>query len=253
MRNQKLQSVVYVAGTVATLCVLVAGIVVAEVPALLEVGKFSSALVGQALPDGWKPLTFKKIPKQTAYELIKDGDAVVVKAVSDASASGLTKAVNIDPKEYPIVRWRWKVENVLKHSDVTRKDGDDYPARLYITFAYDPDKVSLGKKLKFKTGQAIFGDIPIGALNYIWDTNTPIGTIVENAYTDFAQMVVVESGTQKVGRWVSEERNIYEDYKQAFGEEPPLMNGVAIMTDTDNTKEQAIAYYGDIQFAKVEK
>ena len=253
MRNQKLQSVVYVAGTVATLCVLVAGIVVAEVPALLEVGKFSSALVGQALPDGWKPLTFKKIPKQTAYELIKDGDAVVVKAVSDASASGLTKAVNIDPKEYPIVRWRWKVENVLKHSDVTRKDGDDYPARLYITFAYDPDKVSLGKKLRFKTGQAIFGDIPIGALNYIWDTNTPIGTIVENAYTDFAQMVVVESGTQKVGRWVTEERNIYEDYKQAFGEEPPLMNGVAIMTDTDNTKEQAIAYYGDIQFAKVEK
>jgi len=253
MRNQKLRSVVFVAGTVATLCVLVAGIVVAEVPALLEVGKFSAAPVGQALPDGWKPLTFKKIPKQTAYELIKDGDAVVVKAVSDASASGLTKAVNIDPKEYPIVRWRWKVENVLKHSDVTRKDGDDYPARLYITFAYDPDKVSLGKKLKFKTGQALFGDIPIGALNYIWDTNTPIGTIVENAYTDFAQMVVVESGMQKIGQWVSEERNIYVDYKQAFGEEPPLMNGVAIMTDTDNTKEQATAYYGDIQFAKVEK
>ena len=253
MRNQKLRSVVFVAETVATLCVLVAGIVVAEVPALLEVGKFSAAPVGQALPDGWKPLTFKKIPKQTAYELIKDGDAVVVKAVSDASASGLTKAVNIDPKEYPIVRWRWKVENVLKHSDVTRKDGDDYPARLYITFAYDPDKVSLGKKLKFKTGQALFGDIPIGALNYIWDTNTPIGTIVENAYTDFAQMVVVESGMQKIGQWVSEERNIYVDYKQAFGEEPPLMNGVAIMTDTDNTKEQATAYYGDIQFAKVEK
>jgi len=253
MRDRKLQGGVFVTGSVISLCVLVAGIVVAEVPALLEVGKFSAAPVGQALPDGWKPLTFKKIPKQTAYELIKDGDAVVVKAVSDASASGLTKAVNIDPKEYPIVRWRWKVENVLKHSDVTRKDGDDYPARLYITFAYDPDKVSLGKKLKFKTGQALFGDIPIGALNYIWDTNTPIGTIVENAYTDFAQMVVVESGMQKIGRWVSEERNIYEDYKQAFGEEPPLMNGVAIMTDTDNTKEQATAYYGDIQFAKVEK
>jgi len=253
MRDRKLQSGVFVTGSVISLCVLVAGIVVAEVPALLEVGKFSSAPMGQSLPDGWKPLTFKKIPKQTAYELIKDGDAVVVKAVSDASASGLTKAVNIDPKEYPIVRWRWKVENVLKHSDVTRKDGDDYPARLYITFAYDPDKVSLGKKLKFKTGQALFGDIPIGALNYIWDTNTPIGTIVENAYTDFAQMVVVESGMQKVGRWVSEQRNIYEDYKQAFGEEPPLMNGVAIMTDTDNTKEQATAYYGDIQFAKVEK
>lgn len=225
----------------------------AESGAVLEVGTFSASQVGQALPDGWKPLTFKKIPKQTAYELIKDGDVVVVKAVSEASASGLIKAVNINPKEFPIVRWRWKVDNILKHNDVTRKDGDDFPARLYVTFAYDPDKVSFGKKLKFKAGQAIFGDIPIGALNYIWDTKAPIGAIVENAYTDFAQMVVVESGGQKVGLWVNEERNIYNDYKEAFGEEPPLINGVAIMSDTDNTKERATAYYGDIQFARAGK
>jgi len=222
----------------------------AQTGAVLDVGKFSAGQVGQAMPDGWKPLTFKKIPKHTTYELIKDGDVVVVKAVSDASASGLIKAVSIDPREYPIVRWRWKVDNILKQSDVATKDGDDFPARLYVTFAYDPDKVSFGKKLKFKAGQAIFGDIPIGALNYIWDTKAPVGTIVENAYTDFAQMVVVESGTEKVGLWVSEERNIYEDYKRAFGEEPPLINGVAVMTDTDNTKERATAYYGDIQFAK---
>ena len=226
---------------------------VAESPSVIDVAKFSSGMVGQTVPEGWKPLTFQKIPRQTAYELIKDGDVVVVKAVSDASASGLIKTVNIDPKAYSIVRWRWKVENLLKHNDVTRKDGDDFPVRLYITFAYDPEKVSFGKKLKFKAGQAIFGDIPIGALNYIWDTHAPVGTIVENAYTDFAQMVVVESGAQKVGLWVSEERNIYEDYKRAFGEEPPLMNGVAIMTDTDNTKERAIAYYGDIQFVAVGK
>ena len=225
----------------------------AESPSVIDVAKFSSGMVGQAMPGGWKPLTFKKIPKQTAYELIKDGDVVVIKAVSEASASGLIKVVNIDPKEYPVVRWRWKVENILKHSDVTRKDGDDFPARLYITFAYDPDKVSFGKKLKFKAGQAIFGDIPLGALNYIWDTHAPVGAIVENAYTDFAQMVVVESGAQKVGLWVSEERNIYEDYKKAFGEEPPMMNGVAIMTDTDNTKERATAYYGVLQFAQVGK
>jgi hypothetical protein len=222
----------------------------AESPSVIEVGKFSSGIVGQAMPEGWKPLTFIKIPKQTVYELVKDGGAVVVKAVSDASASGLIKGVNIDPKEYPIVRWRWKVENILKHNNVTRKDGDDFPARLYITFAYDPDKVSLGKKLKFKAGQAIFGDIPIGALNYIWDTHAPVGAIVENAYTDFAQMVVVESGAQKVGLWLNEERNIYEDYRRAFDEEPPLINGVAIMTDTDNTKERATAYYGDIQFVQ---
>jgi hypothetical protein len=223
---------------------------VAESPSVIEVAKFSSGTVGQAMPDGWKPLTFKKIPKHTSYEVVKDGGVTIVKAVSEASASGLTKPVVIDPKEFPIVRWRWKIDNVLKGSDVTLKEGDDFPARLYITFAYDPDKVSFGKKLKFKAGQALFGDIPIAALNYIWETKTPVGTIVENAYTDFAKMVIVESGTQKVGMWIDEERNIYEDYKQAFGEEPPMINGVAIMSDTDNTKEQATAYYGDIVFQK---
>ena len=223
---------------------------VAESPAVIEVGKFSSGTVGQGLPDGWKPLTFKKIPKHTSYEVVKDGGVTIVKAVSEASASGLTKPVVIDPKEYPIVRWRWKIDNVLQGSDVALKEGDDFPARLYITFEYNPDKVSFGKKLKFKAGQALFGDIPIAALNYIWDTKAPVGTIVENAYTDFAKMVIVESGTQKVGLWVDEERNIYEDYKKAFGEEPPMINGVAIMSDTDNTKEQATAYFGDIVFQK---
>ena len=222
----------------------------AESTSVIEVAKFSSGTVGQVMPDGWKPLVFKKIPKHTSYEIVKDGGVTIVKAVSEASASGIIKPVVIDPKEFPIVRWRWKIDNVLQHSDVALKEGDDFPARLYITFEYDPDRVSFGKKLKFKAGQALFGDIPIAALNYVWDTKAPIGTIVENAYTDFAKMVIVESGTQKVGMWVDEERNIYEDYKKAFGEEPPMINGVAIMSDTDNTKERATAYYGDIVFQK---
>jgi len=222
----------------------------AQTGAAVQVATFSHATVGQAVPDGWKPLTFKKIPRQTQYQVVKDGDISVMKAISDASASGLTREVKIDPREYPIVRWRWKVENLLKNSDVSRKEGDDYPARLYITFEYDPDKVNLPKKLKYKAGRVLFGDIPIGALNYIWETHAPVGTIVENAFTDFAQMIVVESGPQHLGTWIDEERNIYEDYKRAFGEEPPMINGVAIMSDTDNTKEYATAYYGDIIFKK---
>jgi hypothetical protein len=63
-------------------------------------------------------------------------------------------------------------------------------------------------------------------------------------------MIVVESGLDRVGQWIEEQRNVYEDYKQAFGEEPPLVNGVAIMTDTDNTGEEATAFYGDIGFKR---
>ncbi len=219
----------------------------------LEVGRFSLEAEGHALPNGWTPLTFKKIERHTSYQLVKEGASVVVKAISEASASGLIKKVTIDPREYPIVRWRWKVENLLQKSDVTRKDGDDYPARLYITFAYEPDKVGWGKKLKYKAGQALFGDIPIGALNYLWDGKSPLGTIVDNAFTDFAKMVVVESGAELVGSWVEEERNVYQDYRRAFGEEPPAINGVAIMSDTDNTKERAVAYYGDIMFLRASR
>jgi Protein of unknown function (DUF3047) len=221
-----------------------------DFPTTLDIGRFSASRPGPVLTDGWKPLVFKKVPKPTTYELVADGSAVVVKATSEAAASGLTKEVKIDPSVFPVVHWRWKVENLLTHSDVTRKSGDDYPARLYITFEYDPDKVSLGRKLKYKAGRALFGDIPIAALNYIWDTKTPVETVVDNAYTEFAKMIVVESGAAKVGIWVEESRNVYQDYKRAFGEDPPVINGVAIMTDTDNTKERAVAYYGDIRFVR---
>lgn len=238
------------------LCLALLGATVmglAEQPALLPVGSFSTAAEGPALPDGWHRLTFKKIERHTQYEVVKDQAVPVVKAVSEASASGLTKAVTIDPREYPIVRWRWKIESILAKSDVNRKDGDDYPARLYITFAYEPEKVSFGKKLKYKAGQALFGDIPIGALNYIWDSKSPVGTVVDNAFTSFAKMIVVESGAGRVGSWIEEERDVYKDYLSAFGEEPPTINGIAIMTDTDNTNERAVAYYGDIEFGRAPK
>ncbi len=222
----------------------------ADAPSVLVVGKFSDAAVGTALPDGWKPLTFDKVPRHTQYELVKDGATVVVKATSQAAASGLTRAITIDSKEYPLVRWRWKVQNLLQKSDVTRKEGDDYPVRLYITYRYEPDKVSFARKVKYQAGRVLFGDIPIAALNYIWDGQAPAGTFVDNAFTDFAKMIVLRSGPGGVGAWVEEERNVYEDYKKAFGDEPPMISGVAIMTDTDNTGESATAYYGDIVFRK---
>ncbi|MBE0621556.1 MAG: DUF3047 domain-containing protein [Burkholderiales bacterium] len=78
----------------------------AQGPASLEVATFSTSQPGPGLPEGWKSLTFKKVPKQTRYQLVREGETMVVKATSEASASGLIKLVRIDPKEYPIIRWR---------------------------------------------------------------------------------------------------------------------------------------------------
>src|SRR5512137_1585458 len=70
---------------------------------VIEVGKFSAGQVANGLPNGWKPLTFKKIERHTVYSLVKDGDTEVVKAVAESSASGLAREIKINPKEYPIV------------------------------------------------------------------------------------------------------------------------------------------------------
>jgi len=218
---------------------------------LIEVGKFSAASPGDSFSPEWKPLTFKKIERHTTYKLIKDNDTVVVKAVAEASASGLTRAIKINSKEYPIIQWQWKVSNILKKGDMHKKEGDDYPARIYITFEYDPNKLGFFEKAKYEAVKLLYGQYPPqGAINYIWESKAPVGTIVPNPYTDRVKMIVVESGEAKLNQWVNEERNIYEDYKKTFGEEPPMISGLAIMTDTDNTGESAIAYYGDILFKK---
>ena len=223
----------------------------AQSQAMIEVGKFSASIVGRKVPDGWKSLTFRKIEKHTTYTLVRDNDTVAIKAVAEASASGLTREIKINLKEYPTLQWSWKVMNILKKGDVHSKEGDDYPARIYITFEYDPSKLSFFEKSKYKAIRLLYGEYPpLAAINYIWESKAPVGTMVPNPYTDRVMMFVIESGSAKLDQWVSEERNVYEDYKKAFKEEPTMVSGVAIMTDTDNTGESATAYYGDIVFKK---
>ena len=225
------------------------GLTYAQSPGQFEAGMFSSSVAGETLPHGWQPLSFSRIERHTDYFLVDDGGTVVVKAVSDQSASGLTRAISIDPVAYPVIQWRWKVKNVLHKGDVSSKAGDDYPARIYISFAFDPDRAGYLERLEHEAVRLIRGkDVPYRAISYIWGSNSPAGTMIANSYTDRAMMFVVQSGSGKSGQWVAEERNVYEDYIKAFGEEPTMISGVAIMTDTDNTQESAVAWYGDIVF-----
>jgi len=233
-------------------CLLItAGLTQAQSPGLFEAGLFSSASAGNKLPAGWRPLTFSRIGRHTEYSLVEEDGTVVLKAVSKQSASGLTRALSIAPAEYPIIQWRWKVNNILQTGDVHSKDGDDYPARIYISFAFDPDKAGILERLEQEAARLIQGQhVPYRAISYIWGSNSPAGTMIANAYTKRVMMFVVEGGDEKLQQWVTERRNIYEDYRMAFGEEPAMISGVAIMTDTDNTRESAIAWYGDIVFRR---
>jgi hypothetical protein len=219
----------------------------------LQVGPFSRN--GGALPPGWEPLEFEDIPAHTRYtvERSADGEPWVVRARSEAAASGLIRKIDIDLAEYPIVRWRWRIENLIEASDPAQKSGDDYAARLYIAFHYEPERAGLLRRATYLAARAVFGDLPFGAITYIWATGTPANSIVDNAYAgSFVKMIAVESGPERVGEWIEEQRNVYEDYRRAYAADPPRVEGVAIMTDTDNTGERAGAEYGDIVFLTAE-
>ncbi len=205
----------------------------------------------QQLPAGWDELLFDG-RKATIYRQVMESGHIVVKAVSAASSSGLIKKISLDPREFPVIRWRWKVSNVYEKGNGKIKEGDDYPARLYITFRYNPERATFPQKIKYNLAKAIYGEYPpLAAINYIWASTLSSGEMVPNAYASENKMIVVESGPTKTGHWQSYTRNIYEDYKKAFGEEPTQITGIAIMTDSDDTGESATAWFGDIILHKV--
>lgn len=217
----------------------------------ISVGNFSELDISSITPKNWKPLTFESIENHTTYFLARDQGKTILKAVSNSSASGVIHKLSIDPKRFPILSWKWKIDNLLSKADINTKSGDDYPARIYIAFAYDVERLSGWEKFKAEAYYLANGEYPpLAVLNYVWDNKQPIGYSTPNAYTHRVQMLVAQSGKSKVGQWVTQQANIYQDYIRVFGEAPGKITAVAIMTDTDNTMESTSAYYGDIYLSK---
>jgi hypothetical protein len=211
------------------------------------IGGFSRLDPSRGLPEPWEKMVFPKISRHTSYRLIRDGGQTVVQAVSAASASGLMNAYHAPAAQHPWISWRWKIAHVLKNGDVATKKGDDYAARVYVAFEYSPAGKSWLQKMRYQAARLVAGDrLPGSAINYIWANKAPVGVIVSNPYTDQTKMIVLQSGNASAGRWIAEERNLVRDYQAAFGQKPPAIMGIAIMTDTDNTGESTTAWYGDI-------
>lgn len=204
-----------------------------------------------SLEDGWEPMEFPKIDRHSRYQLTDDDGEQVVKATTDNSASGLIARVSVEPGDSLILRWRWKVSNVYEQGNARKKEGDDYPARIYVAFEFEPDEAGFFERAKRKTVEVVFGEeLPGNALNYIWANRLPVGEIIANPFTDTTMMVAVNSGVTNTGEWVTVERDIVADYRKAFDREPPKLVGVAIMSDSDNTGASATAWYGDVSLVK---
>jgi hypothetical protein len=198
--------------------------------------------------ENWKPLFFPKITEHTEYSTEMDGGESYLKTESNASASGIIFKKEFNVLEYPKVRWRWKVSNVYKKGDEEKKSGDDYPLRVYIAFKYDPDTASIGKRLKYGLIKSIYGEYPPhSSLNYIWANRWHKDRIITNTYASEVKMVVLQTGNENAGKWIEQEINILEDYQSAFGVVPPVTASIAIMNDSDNTKESSVSYIDYIE------
>jgi hypothetical protein len=179
---------------------------------------------------GWWMVSYFAVPPNQ-YSRVKRG---IIKVKSLGSRSSLFKEVGEKEKNFSILRWRWKVSNVVRSAIETKKDRFDAAARVMVVFGQDK-----GFNI-FKGGE------PYGLkIEYIWATHLPRGHVFDHPGDRNCKVFVLESGEGRVGQWVYEVRNIHKDYKKAFGADPPDLLAIGIQTDTDHSNEMVTAYYSE--------
>jgi Protein of unknown function (DUF3047) len=221
-----------------------------EAPAT-SVARFSANRDVSGFPDGWQPWIINRAKAPTEYRLVRDAGSgqLVLHARADAAASGLRQLVDVDPRQQPVIEWRWRVLDLIVGADNQDRYAEDSPVRLMLFFDGDRKTLPLKEQLLMETAHLLSGQqLPYATLIYIWENRFPVGTVLANSYSSQVKLVVAGSGPDaRIGQWKRFERNYVDDFRRAFGAEPGRLVGVGIMTDTDNTGESIEAYYGDIE------
>jgi hypothetical protein len=193
----------------------------------LIIESFSKGVDEKGIPLDWE---LKEKEGKPIIKLEKEDDIYVLHLTSEQSSFGLTKKINIDIKEYPFINFRWKVIELPKNGDFRKKEADDQAAQIYIAFG------------TFRLTAKIVG--------YLWENKPPrLTTGVSPAWSK-TRLIVLESGPEKLGKWVWEKRNIYDDYKELFEEEPSEAKLISLYINSQHTKSRAESYFGEIYFSR---
>lgn len=213
----------------------------------LWVGRFTSA--DGDLPVPWKVVQLDRNVPPTRFRLREWDGVMAIEAHAVKSMALLARPLEVDLAMTPVLCWRWRIDAPLKTADMTSKAGDDYAARVYLSFEVPPEALGLGTRLALRLARTLRGsEVPDAAINYIWDNRHAVGTWQANAYTDRTRMQVLRTGAADAGRWVDERRDIAADFRRAFGHAPRRLTGLALASDTDNTGEEARAGFADFRF-----
>jgi hypothetical protein len=212
-----------------------------------DIPRFSAAKAGSALPAEWKHVPLASFKNNTDYTLVAEDGAVVLRAMAHNAASFLAARADFDPHQFPVLSWRWKVTQGIPAANTAEQSKEDAPLRLMVAFAGDMSKLPFKERATASAAQSISGQtLPYATLMYVWGGKVPIDSITVSSRSSRIRMLAVAADDQGVGRWHSYTRNLVDDFKRAFGEEPGKVTSIQLMTDTDNTGADAQAYYGDI-------
>ena len=198
--------------------------------------------------DSWEHKTFPgKAPTRFDYARLDGRDAIEVR--SDSSASMLRQVVRIPPDQLGRMRFSWKVPALIEQADLALRDKDDAAVRIVLAFEGDRSRFSPRDAALSELMRAVSGEeLPYATLMYVWCNRRAPGTVIRAARTDRVRKLVVESGPRRLNEWLDYERDIRADYERVFGEKPGALVGIAIMTDSDNTRSRAAAWYGPVRF-----
>ena len=181
-------------------------------------------------PEFWREI---EIHGHTRYLVVTLDERRCLKAQSEAGASMLVSTVRFNPRTFGRLSWQWRVDRLVEREALTRKDGSDAAARLYVYF--DTPGLPWQKR----------------SLDYVWSATLSVGAVVTSAFAPSSRIIVVDSGAEHLGRWRAVERNVEEDYHRAFGAGPlPDVIAIGIMSDSDNTKTQTLAYFDEVRVSR---
>ncbi len=186
---------------------------------------------------------------ETRYHWEHKSGRRALAAQAKASASMWRRRLDIPPGQLGEVSFSWWVDALIAGANVSQAEHADAPARVMFGFGGDRSRLSQRNRMMFELAQALTGEEPpYATLVYVWANQAPLESVVVNPRSDRIRKIVADSGSDQLGRWRDHHRHLARDFRRAFGEDPGPLQSVAVMTDADNTRSAAQAWYGPVRF-----